>query len=303
MGGLGVFEDPVLAQRFEDLLREVMLRDECLVFAWVLLPNHFHIAVRQGPVPLSRSMKTLQQGVTRTRNKKDQVSGALWQGRFKTKEVAGPSYLQQLIAYIHLNPVKAGLVAKPDEYRYSGHGDIVRRRRNTIVSVHDVLLAFGENRRSAFARYRDALKETGGSEWSTAGPGNLPWWKLGRPPKEQKLQQTANAIIDEQGRSTGRYRRPRSAQDWLSFACSHLAVSPQELASRKRDTRIVQMWDALAVVGIERYKIKVKDLARLLGKSDDGVSIWGRRGAQRRLDDKNFAALVQSLDLAASEEP
>ena len=67
---------------------------------------------------------------------------------------------------------------------------------------------------------------------------------------------------------------------------SKWSVSPQELASRKRDTRIVQMGDALAVVGIERYKIKVKDLARLLGKSDDGVSIWGRRGAQRRLDDK-----------------
>ncbi len=76
-----------LAATFVTLLRLAMGRDEAAVLAWSLLGNHYHLVVRQGPVPLSRPMKTLQQGVARARNLRCQVFGPLWQGRFKAKEV------------------------------------------------------------------------------------------------------------------------------------------------------------------------------------------------------------------------
>lgn len=85
-------------------------------------------------------MKTLQQGVTRARNLRDRVYGPLWQGRFKAKEVADEQYLMQLVAYVHLNPVKAGLAEDAGAYLWSGHRDIVGRRRRPVVAVDDVLL-------------------------------------------------------------------------------------------------------------------------------------------------------------------
>jgi hypothetical protein len=94
-------------------------------------------------------MKTLQQGVTRARNFRCRVFGPLWQGRFKAKEVVDERYLMQLIAYVHLNPVKAGLAEEAGGYRWSGHQDIVGRRRDPIVAVDDVLLLYGETRRRA----------------------------------------------------------------------------------------------------------------------------------------------------------
>ncbi len=103
-----------------------------------------------------------------------------------------------------------------------------------------------------------------------------------------------------QGQSTAPYKR-RCAEDWLSFACEQLGVAREGIASRRRDSRIVQMRDLLAVVGIERYGIKVKDLARILGKSEHGVSVWGRIGAQRGLDDSELADCARLLDEAASE--
>jgi REP element-mobilizing transposase RayT len=108
-GGSTEFADEGLAATFVALLRLAMRRDEVPVFAWCLLGNHYHLVVRQGPVPLSRPMKALQQGVTRARNLRSRVYGPLWQGRFKAKEVLDEGYLLQLIAYVHLNPVKAGL--------------------------------------------------------------------------------------------------------------------------------------------------------------------------------------------------
>ena len=101
--------DEELAATFSALLRTGMRRDGVAVFAWCLLGNHYHLIVRQGPVPLSRTMKALQQGVNRTRNLRQRVFGPLWQGRFKAKEVLDESYLMQLIAYVHLNPLKTGL--------------------------------------------------------------------------------------------------------------------------------------------------------------------------------------------------
>ncbi len=87
-GGWRAFSDDELADRFVHLFRLVVSRDEVVVFGWSLLENHFHLILKQGPVSLSRSLKTLQQGVTRSRNLCDRTFGSLWQGRFKAKEVS-----------------------------------------------------------------------------------------------------------------------------------------------------------------------------------------------------------------------
>ncbi|MCD4749710.1 MAG: transposase [Thermoanaerobaculales bacterium] len=301
-GDRTVFDDPVLAGRFVELLRTVKARDELVVLAWCLLGDRYHLVVRQGAVELSRSMKTLQQGVTRTRKLTENIAGPLWYERFKAKEVTALRHLQQLIAYVHLSPVKAGLVEGPDDYALSGHRDIVRRRKYPIVSVNDTLLVFGPSRRSAFSAYRKTLGETEESAWLERGPGQLPWWKLGRPLKHREFPESEREILGLQDRNTAPFRRPYGAEDWLSFACEHLGITREDVASRKRDPRIVQMRDLLAVVGIERHGVKVRDLARILGKSQDGVSVWGRRGAQRRQDDAEFADRAKSLDRAASEK-
>jgi len=110
-------------------------------------------------------MKTLQQGVTRARNLGDRVFGPLWQGRFKAKVVDDERYLMQLVAYVHLNPVKAGLAEDAEGYRWSGHREIVRRRRDPIVAVDETLLLYGETRRWALRGYRSAIAGVSGEEW------------------------------------------------------------------------------------------------------------------------------------------
>jgi REP element-mobilizing transposase RayT len=67
-GGGSAFSDDELAQRFVDIFRRVITQDCVVVLGWSLLSNHYHLILRQGPVPLSRTMKTLQQRVTRFRN-------------------------------------------------------------------------------------------------------------------------------------------------------------------------------------------------------------------------------------------
>ena len=136
--GMPFAEDP-MAARFAQLLRQIVERDELVVFAWVLMSNHFHLVVRMGAAPLSRSLKSLQQQMTRSRNRRAKVFGPMWQGRYKAKQVDDDEHLAQLIAYVHLNPVSAGIVDRPKSYKMSGHRDILGLRKRPIVSVDDVL--------------------------------------------------------------------------------------------------------------------------------------------------------------------
>jgi putative transposase len=302
-GGLLPLADEELAKCFVQLLRKVMSRDSASVLGWCLLGNHYHLILRQGPVPLSRSMKTLQQGVTRARNVNDRVYGPLWQGRFKAKEVKDEGYLMQLVAYVHLNPVKAGLVERADDYRWSGHRDVIGRRKAPIVAVEDVLLLYGQRRGAALRGYRAALATVDESDWGGDGPGRLPWWRLGRPTEEDILRRKDEAFVDEQGRSTGRWRPRYSASEWLELACAELGVDQERLADRNRNREIVRARELIGLIGVERFGVKVNELARELGKSRDGVSRWIRRGAARRASDAAFASDAEALDFAASEDP
>jgi REP element-mobilizing transposase RayT len=304
VGGGGLeFEDEALAEVFVAVMRWSIIRDDAALLGWCLLGNHYHLIIRQGPVALSKTLKTLQQKVTRARNIRQRTFGPLWQGRFKAKEVSDQKYLMQLVGYVHLNPVKAGLSDNVDGYRWSGHRDIIGRNRKPIVTVDDVLLLYGETRRTALRNYRAAMASIGDAEWSSDGPGRLPWWRVGRPTEEERLRKREAAFVDEQGRTTGRWRPVYGALEWIEFACQHTGIDPKELAGRGRQSDTVRTRDLIGLVGIERYGVQVTEMADALGKSRDGVSRWYRRGAARRDADPDFAAAVKDLDQAATEDP
>jgi hypothetical protein len=75
------------------------------------------------------------------------------------------------------------------------------------------------------------------------------------------------------------------------------------LADRNRNQEVVRARELIGLVGVERFGVKVNELARELGKSRDGVSRWFQRGTDRRASEADFASDAEALDLAASEEP
>ncbi len=129
------------AAEFVSLLREMVQRDGLTIYAWCLMSNHYHLAVRIGSVPLDRPIQSLQQRVTRGINARNHVYGPLWQGRYRAKLVKEQRYLDQLLIYIHLNPVTAGIVRDPADFKWSGHREIVGRFKNPLVG--EVLLVPG----------------------------------------------------------------------------------------------------------------------------------------------------------------
>ena len=99
-------------------------------FAWSLLDNHAHFLLRTGAVPLSVLMNRLLTGYAGWFNRKYQRHGQLFQNRYKSILCQEDPYLKELLRYVHLNPLRAGLVAdmgELDTYPWCGHGVLMSK--------------------------------------------------------------------------------------------------------------------------------------------------------------------------------
>jgi REP element-mobilizing transposase RayT len=128
-----VFSDGREASRFVEVIREVKKRDGLTVLAWCLMGNHYHLALRTASVPLWRTIRLVQWRFARQHNRRRRQLGPVWQGRYQVRLVEEERYLLQLIAYIHLNPISAGLVADPAAYPWSGHRELLGRSQEPLV--------------------------------------------------------------------------------------------------------------------------------------------------------------------------
>jgi REP element-mobilizing transposase RayT len=127
------------------------------VYAWALLPNHFHLLVRTGTRPLARSMRSLLTGYAGAFNRRHRRTGHLFQNRYKSIVVEDDPYLLELVRYLHLNPLRAGVV--PDlgaltRYPYAGHAALCGNRSVPWQATATVLALFGRRGANAQAAYR-----------------------------------------------------------------------------------------------------------------------------------------------------
>jgi putative transposase len=92
------------------------------VEAYCLMPNHYHIVIKQSVGgSISKFIQSLMTSYVQAINKMYNLSGTLFQGKAKAKQIDTESSLLQVVRYIHLNPVKAGLVQRPEDWRFSDY--------------------------------------------------------------------------------------------------------------------------------------------------------------------------------------
>jgi len=213
--------------------------------------------------------------------------------------VEDQQYLDQVIIYIHLNPVRAGLVDDSVDYKLCGHREMLGKVRSPLVDVDDALICFGETVRQARQAYRrnmrTALGEDTDSDSSVLGFRLMDMY-------DRSLEGRGGPFVDEQGRSTGLERPRLEAVDFLTLACESLETEMEYLASTRRDRTRAQLRVLVATVGIERWGQRSGELGPLMRKHPDAVSRWVREGARRRSRDREFSDAMDDLDVRLSRE-
>jgi len=129
-----IFRDDADRQRYLKLLRGYRDRWSAVIHAYVLMPNHVHLLIETPTRPLSEFMRGLNTAYTMGFNRRYRRVGHVFQGRYKSYVVEKDAYLLELTRYIHLNPVRAGLVDRPERYPWSSYREFIGRAATPHVS-------------------------------------------------------------------------------------------------------------------------------------------------------------------------
>ena len=143
-------------QRFLELLSETTVRCSVLCRAYCLMWNHFHLLLEVGERPVSRMMQQLNSAYAQWFNRRHDRVGHVFQGRFKALLIDRDEYFLQVLRYIVVNPVKAGLVSDPAEWRWSSYAATAGFSEvPPCLALDGVLAAFDPDDATARRRFAD----------------------------------------------------------------------------------------------------------------------------------------------------
>jgi putative transposase len=237
-----VFKTEGTRQAFEECLFAACERSGWVLHAFVIMGNHYHLAVETPQGNLVAGMQWLQSTFANRFNKLRGERGHLFQGRYKSLLVEGGEALGMLCHYIHLNPVRAGLVsvARLDEYRHSSHWYLRRRkRRPSYLHCRTALAEAGglADTPAGWRSYTDFLAwqaEEGPAGKSKAYVSLSKGWALGgKDFKQALLQDQAVAATARAWESSG-VREVREAQWQTVLDRLRGAVPAKEMQDRRK---------------------------------------------------------------------
>jgi putative transposase len=162
-----IYIDESHGTKYLSLLARVSARRRWCVLDWCLLPNHFHLLIRLTDDGLSDGMRELNGCFSRWSNRQTGRTGTghFVKNRFGSVDVIREGHLWELLAYIPLNPVKAGLVRRPEDWPWSGYGATIGLEHPRMFHRPAELLRFFEaGRREAISRYVALVEEARGRE-------------------------------------------------------------------------------------------------------------------------------------------
>jgi len=280
-----IFEDDQDREDFLHRLGKVLEQCQASCFAWTLIPNHVHILLRTGPVPLGKMMRRLLTGYAVRFNRRHQRSGHLFQNRYRSLVCEEELYLLELVRYIHLNAIRAGLVkdiGQLDRYRWSGHSVLMGRQKRGWQAREEVLSHFDEREEMGKRRYRQFIcegmrvgKRNDFVPEDANAYGETTDGKRSSDPRILGCDSFVEKILSSVGPS-GRHplilkRRQIELEGLIHFIAKALGVTSEEIKGGSRRRGISKARAALCYVCMTQFGVTGKELSQALEMSPTAI--------------------------------
>jgi len=290
-------------------LGKILEQSKTGCFAWALIPNHFHLLLCKGKASISSVMGRLLTGHAINFNRRHRRQGHLFQNRYKSILCQEDTYLLELVRYIHLNPLRAGLVKDINQlgtYPFSGHGVILGEHQQSWQDKEMVLAYFGKQLRAARNDYKVFVSEgvEQGRRQELVGGGlirSLGGWAAIKSMRKADMHAKSDErilgdtdfvteILSQRNEAFDK-RHALQAQgvdiDVIAQRVAQLLdMSVQEVWQPGKYQRLVIARSLLCFWAVRELGESMASLARRLGVSTVAVSKSVDRGAQIAMENK-----------------
>jgi putative transposase len=277
--------------RIEDLARE----KAWVIYAWTLMPNHFHLLVQTAQKPLSTNMRKLMTGYVVNFNRRHKRYGHLFQNRYKSIVCQKESYLLELTRYIHLNPLRSGIVndlTQLKAYPWAGHSAITGKVQREWQDTETILSFFNQNLKKARSRYEQFMAEgvrmgrrpdlVGGGLIRSAGG-----WSQVLSLRRHEVKMTSDERILGQGefitevfaqaekqlKETLRLNTGKIKLEVLASRVSrHEGIEWELISSGSRARKVVQVRRLFCQLAVKKYRYTGAEVARYLGTTTSSIT-------------------------------
>ena len=279
-----VFKSQKDREQFLSYLESSANRYEAVIHAYCLMSNHYHLLLETPSGNLSKIMQHINGAYTNYFNMKRKRSGHLFQGRYKAIVIEADEYAQELSRYIHLNPVRANMVAKPEEYRWSSYLDYVgERKRPEWLERSFVLEKFGKGE-DRFRKYRRFVEDLLGSEYDSPFSGVVASTILG---SESFVCELTERHIDgkQNDRELPAARKLRSKPTLQTFMDAAKEISGSSRVVKNASIYLCHKYSGAGL----------KAIGEEFGTKESAVSQASRRFAQVLESDKELLKQIEKI--------
>jgi REP element-mobilizing transposase RayT len=272
--------------RFFLFLQESVERFDYRIHGFCCMTNHIHLVVQVTDTPLSLIMQNLSLRYTKWINYSQKRTGHVFQGRYKALLLDADTYLLELVRYVHLNPVRAGMVTRPEEYPWSGHRTFLGREKLPWLTTESVLSCFGRTLASARESYRHFIAD-GMDE--------------GKRTEFQKGTREGRILGDDDFADTALMRANQPPnREWtlaevVMTVCHRYGITDEQLKAPGKARPFSEARALVAAIVVEAPHLSLTELGYLVNRDLSALGKAAQRIIYRSRNDARLAAEIKAI--------
>jgi REP element-mobilizing transposase RayT len=284
--GQDIFFDDKDRRYFYRLLGEAQEKFGHRIHAFCLMPNHIHLASQMADVSLSRVMQNLSQRYTGWINFRQSRRGHVFQGRYKALLIDADSYLLELIRYLHLNPVRAGITESVEDYPWSSYRAYLGAEKLPWLTTDWVLAQFSSRQRTARNKFEAFIRE---------GYGEGRREEFYRGTKEGRVLGD-DRFFEEVVSLKGEKVRPQvTLERVLERVCQSYRIGMESLISAGRQHHPSEVRAMMSWIVRETKHLSLTELSKRLNRDISSLSVAARRLVEKSRSNPRLAKKMEKL--------
>ena len=284
---------------------EIIKSTRCRCYAWVLMDTHYHFLLRPSVVSLSVIMRKLNTAYARYYNHTHNRRGYVFQDRYKSIPTRDLVYFKELVCYIHLNPIRGGLVNKIselDSFTWSGHAGLLGTKIQSWLSIEETLFHFGPTITKGQKTYLDYIISINNQKdkksfnaWNELSTSPLMTDTSSSGNKSESdpefVRKTIKSHHDRLQKQTELIKAGWDLERLVQYVMSLLKISQEEILSKTKKEEVVAARSLICHWAIDKLGLRAISVARYFGHSSSTTIRSAEKG--RILAENNNYKITQ----------